>query len=518
MAYELSDAERVIIERAWTDARWFTDYWLNGWLFDNRIATPWQLDMHHAPQGDLTAIGGFGCGKTVAFGISYLVRCATIPYYKFLNVAPVAWQSKQMWSSIKQTLIGTRMSDFMVVKMVERPYPKIVIANDYVGESTMEFMSADKQGDKILSWEGDAIHIDECGLIQDLEDLSRNLASRLRGTLRHKNLWNKKQWEERPREARFSMSSNAWENPYMWWRLDMADKEPNYYWGKLLSTYDNENLTGDQIRKLEGKITSKEDRDRWLKGHRPKGIGDQFSAEMIEKCLDESLVSITKEAIEKDLEGYALREADKVGVWNWELPADKDRIYMVIGDPGQGNPPYRNAPSIGVFDITDFPKGPAVMRAFWWGFGRGSYQPFVSQMWQYAATYKSTDLAFDSTGTQKMMDELVFERDGLPVVGMNLAGMKMAFNTALKLFMDKELIKLPDLSGIRAQLGNYKLPDTGIPQDIVSMLQMASGYLRKFYYVDQNKEDDEDNGLGRDDGFGRYARKMGGRYQRSSRR
>jgi len=65
--------------------------------------------------------------------------------------------------------------------MVEKPYPKILFYNG----STIEFMSADEQGQKILSWSGDMAVIDEAGKLSelgvDLDELLVNLGSRLRG-------------------------------------------------------------------------------------------------------------------------------------------------------------------------------------------------------------------------------------------------------------------------------------------------------------------------------------------------
>lgn len=524
--YELTDADRVIFHKARLDggdARYFSDYFMNGWLFDFNIDPPWQLEAHHALQTELTVIGGFGSGKTVAFGISYLIRCATIPYYKFLNVAPVAWQSRQMFDPICQIIENTRLKEWFVDmggKIIERPYPQIHFRNDYIGTSKMEFMSADRNGIKILAWEGDSAHIDEAGLLEDLEDTVRNLGTRLRGTLRHKGLFNKDETITRAREGRLSMTSNAWEAPYMWWRVEQADRIPIDYWGKIISTYSNKNLTPKQIKGFERKITTDEDRARWLEGKRPAGIGDQFSTEMIDNCEDEGLNAVMEAMRMQKQKGYRIETAEKCGINIWEMPPDKDRAYCVLGDPGQGNPPYRNAPCIGVFDFTDFPKRPAILRAFWWGFGNGSYQPFVQTMYRYMETYKSTDGAFDSTGSQKMMNELVFERDGQLIQGMDMSGMKHVWNTALKLFMDKGLIKFPYIPSLRSQLGNYALPDTKIAQDIVAMMQLVAGYLRNFYYVgvNEDEEEDEDDYGDMDPAYRRYARTEGERYGRNSRR
>ena len=298
----------------------------------------------------------------------------------------------------------------------------------------------------------------------------------------------------------------------MWWRVDMATEVPIDYWGRILTTYSNKNLTDKQIKNFENKITTEEDRERWLRGVRPKGIGDQFSADMIENCTDRSLNAIMDEALKEKRKDFYVAAAEKAGINIWEMPYEEGRIYMVIGDPGQGNPPNRNAPCIGVFDVTDFPGKPAVLRAFWWGLGRGSYQPFVQTMYRYAEKYQSLDLAFDATGSQKMMDELVFERDGLNIHGLNMTGLKHAFNTSLKLFMDKALIMFPEIPGIRAQLGNYRFPDKKIAQDIVAMLQMAAGYLRRFYYV--SSEEDEDEDWEDDNADSRYARSSGSRHAR----
>jgi hypothetical protein len=314
------------------------------------------------------------------------------------------------------------------------------------------------------------------------------------------------------------MTSNAWEAPYMWWRVEQAERLPDEYWGKIISTYSNKNLTPKQIRGFERKITTDEDRARWLEGKRPAGVGDQFSTEMIDNCEEEGLNAIMEDAREKGTKGYRIETAEKCGINIWEMPPDQDRVYCVIGDPGQGNPPYRNAPCIGVWDFTNFPQEPATLRAFWWGFGNGSYQPFVTTMYRYMNMYESTDGGFDATGTQKMMDELVFERDGQLIQGMNMTGMKHVYNTALKMFMDKSMLRFPYIPSMRSQLGNYQLPDTKIPQDIVAMMQMTAGYLRNFYYVSTDDEEDEEDDWEMDPQLRRYMRAEGERYSRTASR
>jgi len=83
------------------------------------------------------------CGKTVGLAAVFCYLACMVPNFKGMDVAPTAWQAKQMYDAIRQDLVNydnrhewpTHISR-LVVKMVERPYPKVTFFNGY----TLEFM------------------------------------------------------------------------------------------------------------------------------------------------------------------------------------------------------------------------------------------------------------------------------------------------------------------------------------------------------------------------------------------
>jgi hypothetical protein len=60
---------------------------------------PWQMYLHQSPAGDTTVIGGVGSGKTIYKAVSELGHGIFSAKYKFMNLAPTAWQSQLMFNA-----------------------------------------------------------------------------------------------------------------------------------------------------------------------------------------------------------------------------------------------------------------------------------------------------------------------------------------------------------------------------------------------------------------------------------
>lgn len=507
--YILTEGDIAIFEKAKQDGRFFAEYYFGKELF------AWQAFVHHAAQPEITIVGGFGCGKTGGIAMSACIHSTMTPGFKFMNVADVAWISHQMLLWISENLQETEWWNRFVYKYVERPYPKIVVEyvipaaitgdKDYIVRSSMEFMSASDDGKRLLSWEGDWVHIDEAGLILDLDGLITSVGSRLRGN-----------FQGRPRMGRLSMTSNSWENLDMWDRFDQMELDPTTYLSLKLSTRDNPTLTEDQITDLKRRITDG-NLDRWLDGDRPPPEGKEFSGEAVEAskmpdmdalmqhfrdnygkkiCKNCNTGNDSKRGLcincgvelpsERFLPDFSYSEAKKAGIVNWALPYDPSCIYMIVGDPGQGNPPKRNAPVIMVLDVTHFleDKGRALVVAFWWGFGNGKYEPFVDQYMYWKARYQCMQAVFDSTGTQQSFETMFNILEEEMVYGYNLSATNKAHGlVALKLILENNKLGYPgEIKGISYQLGAFRMPDTKIDQDIVSALLIAALWLRGAYF------------------------------------
>lgn len=443
------------------------------------VPLPWQIAVAHEARLDGTIVGGFGCGKTVGVGAVLFYYAALTPNCKTMTVAPTLFQARQMFEAIRDDLLnwnnrherptkGCRL----VYRITERPYPIIRLWNG----SAMSFMSASEQGKKILSWSGDVVVIDEAGKMEDLgidlSELIMNLGSRVRGTV-----------QGRERLGRMLVLSNADLCPALWERVDLAEALPQHYFFIKVSTYDNPYLTRKQVEAIERRITDPTTRQQYLHGDRPIPRGKEFPDTLLAKARDPSLDDAMRHGLASGDGRYEMVEAPRAGVVYWKLPPEDGHVYIVVGDPGQGTPPDRNSPVVIVFDVTNFPETPASLVAFAWPDGRGSYHPFVAQFEEWVQLYRPIVAAFDASGPQKGIDELVFRERGLMVEGLQLSGRKFEMVNALKMLMDNDKIRMPcGIQGIWLQLAGWQPNDKRLRQDIASTLFMAAYVMMRFYY------------------------------------
>ena len=494
----LTPAEIEICKRSLDDPNLFASYFFKprdggkGWIFDENFDPEgaWQLAVHSASQKDITVIGGFGTGKTSGIAMSACVWAALTSDFKFLNVAPQAWQAKLMYNTILLNTRNTRFEDLIWDKP-QRPYPKITLRykiGAVVYESSLEFLSADKDAKGILSWEGDWLHIDESGLLDNLEEVIVNVGSRLRGSVRG-----------RSRLGRFSMTSNSWDNFYLWYYFDQAAADPDNFLSIVVSSRYNHNISEDQLKKMLLRIPEDE-RERFIDGARPEGRGSFFSKEAIYECEQDGLVELAQEYQQKEVRGYKLEKLHGAGVTYYLTPPLDRHVYMVFGDPGTGSAPQRNAPVLMVWDVTQFPSEPSKLVAFYWGNGGGKITPFVNALLDFVSIYEPVAAGIDSTGPQKNMNQLInefalkehFEGRPIPlgvvngIVGMDFSGpKKVSYLHAARLLIEARLMVWPkNIVGIRSQLTNYDFEnDKKIPQDIVATLAMSAHAIRTYFHV-----------------------------------
>jgi hypothetical protein len=453
------------------------------------LALPWHKKAFHAPQPESTIVGGFGSGKTFYIALSLMALAAMLPGFQGYAVAPLMDQAMQTYRLIKQIGEDTPWMKRWVTRTSEYRNPGFTLQNDFIGESKIGILSIESDPQKVLTLEGDVIFLDQAEKFQNLDEITRALGSRLRGTVRGRN-----------RLGRLCYLANSSDNDEFWYRFDLAEVDPKTYFSLKISSSDNTALSKKDLTMMAKRVGGTEkDIAQHMDGERPEGQGEKFSKETIERATDESLNETMKYVLEtrkilKDSDpllpwysGFIVEEAARTGVFHWEMPPDhkSKRVYLTVGDPGMGIPPYRNAPCIMVWDITDFPKKPAVMRAFNWIFGNGNYWPFVNTYIDYVHRYHcKARNAFDATGTQKAFDQLIFEQEKLITTPMDMSGMnsKAASLNALLLFMQRGIMKMPRIAGIRLQLSRYKLPDSQLAQDTVMVLAMTASYLREYYY------------------------------------
>jgi len=505
----LTPSEVEIMRRAIDEPSIFTDYFFKGkgydkgWRFDENFTEEgkWQEKVHKSAQSDITVIGGFGTGKTTGIAMSACVWACLTTDFKFLNAAPKAWQAKLMYNFILESARNTRFED-LIINAPKGPYPKIEISfqiDQVVYYSTLEFMSVDKNAEGILSWEGDWINIDEAGQLDNLEEIIRNVGSRLRGSVRG-----------RERLGRFSMMSNSWDNYYLWYYFDLAQGDPENFLSLVVSSRHNKNITKSQLERMLIRIP-KDERSRFIDGTRPEGRGQFFDKQSIYACENDDHL-FTREMAEMEKKNYGYYTLHGAGPIFYQEPPSAGSITVFLGDPGVGSAPQRNAPVWMGYEVSLFPKKPARLLYFWWGNGSGRITPFVEKLIDIWEVYNPIFMGIDSTGTQKNMavliNEYVMNRKKIdendifihnemldeslvPIVhGLDFSGTKkISYLHACRLFIEGRLFSWPKgIVGIRSQLSNYDPEKDGktanLPQDIVATMAMAAHSIRGLYNVD----------------------------------
>lgn len=510
--YAMSPAEKEILRVGQDDPNMILGYFVRrpgaevGFQLDHNFTEKgaWQVDMCLASQTFIVSITGIGAGKTLGVGMAATYHGIVTPDFKFLNVARESWQSALMHTAILEQANGTLLEE-LIVNSPTRPYPKIVLEyllDGQVIRSTLEFMSIGEKGEatNVFSWRGDWINVDEAGLIDELAGVVGNLSTRGTGVTP----------TGRAYIGRLSLTSNPWENPDLWILYDLAVADPIDSIAFNVDTKDNQNITEKQIKQIMKLIPEGVDKDRFLTSKRPEGAGNYFSKETVSKCESTMLSDMYKAryAEEKDKDKQdripvIIQSAPHLGVWRLQMPPKEGRIYFVIGDPGIGRAPSRNAPCLMVFDVTDCPMSPATMVAFWWGDGGNSITPFVTNLIEWIDLYKPIFAGVDNTGPQKNTAELI-NLDYIwnkgksigSITGLDFSGpRKYSYLVATRLSMESGMILWPSFCyGIGSQCRNYdptldKSASAKLAQDTVATLSMAAFAIRAQYGIIEGSDD-----------------------------
>lgn len=509
--YAMSPAEIEILKAGSMDPNIVMGYFFKqpgqelGWQFDHKFDSDsrWQEDMCLAEQTFIVVIGGVSTGKTLGVGMAAAYLGMITPDFKFLNIARESWQSALMYSAILEHAQGTPFEK-LITASPQRPYPKIIL--EYmIGvrhiRSTLEFMSIGEKEDatNIFSWRGDWLNVDEAGRLDNLAEVTGNLSTRGTGSTPR----------GRPYMGRMSLISNPWENPELWQLFDIAVADSADSLAINVETKGNRNTTEKQIKQIL-KLVPERDRERFLTGKRPEGRGTYFSREAVDSCTSQALSEIYRDLGNKNDPSFIMTTAPQLGTWHLQVPRKEGRIYFLLGDPGTGVAPARNAPVVMVFDVTDVPNRSATMVALYWGNGNNSIMPWTTQLLEWIDYYKPIFAGCDSTSTQKNMAEIISLEyiDGKGksvgrVTPMDFSGgHKYTYLTSLRLGLETQLLQWPHIClGLSSQLRNYEpaLDRTAaakLPQDLVATLAMVAFAIRAQYGLLKEEESDQDDGEG----------------------
>lgn len=504
--YRLTEAEAELMVASKSDPNVWAAYWLQKpghepFQFDHDFTEEgrWQVKSVMTPKKLRVAICGIGTGKTLAVGLGACFHACVTNGYRFANIGHELDQARIMYDLILDFAKDTRLEK-LITKKPASPHPKIQIEfmlGNFKFSSLLEFYSAgeDQSGENVFSKRYDEINVEEAFRFDNLQALIRKLRTRLTG----------KTSTGRPLRGLLSIISNPIDNPELWNVFDDAVSKPHHADVFLIDTEQNHNVTKEQIDALLEDIPE-EERALYLKGARPEGRGSYYSKATVDKCLSELLSVELKEGIAHGVPGYRGVSSGSMGYYDVRYPRKPGSIYIVLGDPGIGAAPARNAPVIGVWEV--IPKtNMNILRALWWGNGNGSIMPFVNHFLEFIEIYAPEYAGMDSTSTQKNTAEVInmeYVHDknySVPRInGLDFSGgNKYSFLVSLRVTLESgKMIWADCVTGLGSQLKNYDpildSPKTSkLPQDLVSMAAMAARVSRALYPPTPQDEGD-DNG------------------------
>jgi len=417
-------------------------------------------------------------GKTAGKAISFLTKALTQPWYRGLNTSISSFQATLMYQYLLPLVEGNRVSRF-ISEVRSKPYPKIkTVFNSYLA-----FMTVGYEAQGIRGSEWDEINFDEGGFERS-EATIIALRGRLRGTRENKV----------PRLARMSVTTTPTDVPWLRTRWErgtpgstMEVHQPKSYAAIRSTLYDNHHIPDWQREEIV-KDMPEEMLKQEIFAEFPDWGDSEFSEAHINACENHWLnaelelmfnpVVVHEDGTEsagRPVEGCCTMELPRVGTVLWEMPANPKRTYMAATDPGTASPPKRNAGVTIVFDVTEKPYR---LVFFKWTSGNGSYIPWLRDFKYALEKYQPIARAMDATGPQKALDELVLEREGIPVDGIHIGSDKMNMLNSLKMLLQNHEIEFPFIKGLRSQLRAYKIKDEKIAQDIVSTL-MVFAYVAR---------------------------------------
>lgn len=484
--YSLTPEEVEIMRASESDPNIFFAYW-----FEKPGIEPFQLDRNFteeakwqwkfcmALQSMIVAICGIATGKTVACGASAFYHACITPYFKFLNIGHELLQAKFMFDAIMQLVEGTR-AEKLIVNAPTSPFPRIFIKymiDGVIISSELAFMSAGEKSDakNLLSYRGDWINIEEAGRFQNLSGVVSLLTTRLTGSTP----------AGRPYMGRLSLISNPIDNPELWTIFEKARTNPSAL-TIMIDTAQNKNVTPEQLQMQLDNIPE-EEQAFYLTGARPEGVGVCFNRNAVDACTNQILTSKLRKGLAAQLPGFVGHHYPALGYWHYEFPWEADHQYIMVGDPGTGAAPMRNAPAIFVIDTTEAPRM-NIISAMWWGNGGGKIAPFYDMYLYMLEKYKPIFAGVDSTSNQKSTAEIInmdyIYEAGYSVdkiEGLDFSGARrMMYINSARASLESRVWAWPDeAKGIAAQLKAYdhiedRLTTSKLAQDLVCCFSMGA--------------------------------------------
>jgi len=439
---------------------------------------PWMMEFLSPKIARATATTGTGSGKTAQVTVRALACCALYPGFRYLNVAPTQYQADLALGELAKWAGGTRFEKFIrkprgarnelwagrppTCEIVSPLDPGLMIGDGKpMAPSLFICQTVSRDARAIMGGERDWINVDEAQLCYNIGGAEHVFGTRLRGTRATGDLrWSKLTW-----------ISNPGRNPE-WVALQESYQELVEKGNKnILVLQDvpsdvNIYLTKHQLE-LQRLTMSSREADRWLGGQQSAVYDDNsFPEEWIESCH-----SLKMDEVMQDIAVFD----DELGVVGYELPFDKTREYMVVGDYGKGHLATmgsRNVPCVMVFDITNFLEEPCTLAAFYWINGGNSYIPFVDKFKYLVRKYRARGY-YDATNIQNVLEEIGgFDKLPFtePVYFSGTVHVKKWAMAVCQVMMQNRMFKWPYIKGLWYQARIYDVSSQKLPDDIMATL------------------------------------------------
>jgi len=434
---------------------------------------PKQYAFHQLEIPNVTFLAGIASGKTLGVAISYLIDCLSIPYFGALNTSVTSVQAELVFEMVNGWIESNPKLEHLIDNISLRPFPVI----DFKNFAYWHFRTAGKDARFIRGSEYDRVNYDEVGLDYEGQSL-KVLRGRLRG----------KRPDGTIRMARLDTTTSPTDAPHLRERFYRGVKghhtaQLDLYRSIRATIYENIHLTPEQIRMMEADYTD-EMIDVELRARFPDYGMSTFPRNHIQDCTSMELTDEMTMAVRpedgKPRSGWRVEEHPRYGIMKWEMPPVPGGLYIAAGDPGTGDPPRRNAPVVMVARVDVKPWD---IVYFDWVYGRGAYRPFL-QSFKYALDlYHPILRGIDATSTQKALNELAFENEGIIVEGLNFSRDKDAMINALIMSVVNHKFRWAVIKGLTGQMQRYRREEdtraSKMPQDIVMTLAELA-FLARF--------------------------------------
>lgn len=430
------------------------------WYWGTRLL-PALKPLWYLPHPNKFILGSYGSGKTTNMAEMAFASLISNTNFKFVNLAPVGRQAKLMYYKFMEYYRDNDRLAHLIVNTREAPYPEIHFWNG----SQAEFVTAKPEYiEHIMGNEFDHINLDEAALTPGLAQAIGNLRTRLRGVRPRINIH---------RQGLLSVTTVPGVDADLRSRYELGLQDNPDYLSVKITARHNPYVTDEDLRLMIQELPPS-DVPTYIDCEWPDVSGRQIPARFYDACEDPMLNVEMDTMLQEKVQGANMVEVDRVGVIKWEWPFTQGHYYLTVGDPGTGDPPRRNAGVVLAWDVT---TKPPMLVYFDWIYGGGSISPWVSSF-KYAKSKYPGLGATDSTSTQKYMNELIWDREGIIVHPLNFSRDKWGLLNAAKMLWEYGGWRYPVIEGMKRQARAYDLPDDKLDQDIIATMMMSAWMIR----------------------------------------